>query len=103
VGEVVVTVLACAEQHTEVLEVLAVLDEQQGVLGRVVAEERAARDVGCSGDLGHRGGLVTLVLEQRERGLGERFAGLVLLALTQRDEGEPRSDLTDLRARADIR
>ena len=64
------------EQRVEVVE-------DDGLLRREVGEERARRDVGRRGDVGHGRRLEPALAEQRERGLDDLLARPLLLALAK--------------------
>ena len=69
--------------------VVLVLDDEV-LLGREVAEERAGRDLRRGRDLVDRGRLVALLGEEAQRVLLDRPARLLLLALTQSGRGSCR-------------
>jgi len=68
-----------------------VVEQDDVLLAREVAEERAAGDVGGSGDVVHRGGGVAAVAEQAQGMTLELGACARLLPLSQPACSHPRS------------
>ena len=74
---------AVAQSGGEGLGGLVEVGEQHVLLGGEVGEERAGRDVGGLGDVGHGRRLEPAFGEQPERGVLDRSARLLLLALPE--------------------